>query len=56
MVKLDENLFQCEICKLHYENKTDAGKCQEWCSQHNSCNLEITFRSIEASRSRRTLS
>ena len=54
MVKFDENLYQCEICKLHYSNKSDAEKCQEWCSDHNSCSLEITSRCVEAAKSRHT--
>jgi hypothetical protein len=52
MVKLDENQYQCEICELHYDNRDDAEKYQKWCSQHNSCNLEITSRSIDALKSR----
>ncbi|BAB60647.1 TVG1559742 [Thermoplasma volcanium GSS1] len=56
MAKMDENTYQCEICKLHYKDESDAKKCQDWCSQHNSCNLEITSRSLEASKSRHTFS
>ncbi len=35
-------LFQCEICKFNYAEKTMAEKCEDWCRKHNSCNLEIT--------------
>jgi len=34
-------VFVCEECKLAYKEKEIAKKCQEWCSEHKSCNLEI---------------
>lgn len=34
-------LFQCEECGLSYENMEWAQKCEEWCKEHHSCNLEI---------------
>ncbi len=45
-------IYQCSICKLHYANKHDAEKCYAWCSINNSCNLEVSKKSIEAIRSR----
>lgn len=36
-----KTLYQCEECGLKYENKEIAEKCQAWCSQHKSCNLDI---------------
>ncbi|EQD42728.1 DNA topoisomerase III [mine drainage metagenome] len=44
-----ETLYQCKVCGLHYKNKDDAAKCEEWCSHHQSCNLEITAKSVEVS-------
>lgn len=45
MVKLlseDSNtLYQCEICGYRYEDKEWAEKCEAWCKEHKSCNLEI---------------
>jgi len=45
MVKiLNENstaLYQCEICGYQYEDKEWAEKCEAWCKEHHSCNLEI---------------
>jgi len=35
-------LYICEQCGLAYEQKEWAEKCQQWCEQHQSCNLEIT--------------
>jgi len=45
MVKtLNENnktLYQCEICGYRYEERAWAEKCEAWCKEHHSCNLEI---------------
>ena len=35
-------LYICEECGFAYEQKEWAEKCQRWCEQHHSCNLEIT--------------
>jgi len=40
-------LFQCEVCKFNYIEKTMAEKCEDWCKRHNSCNLEITKNAIK---------
>lgn len=37
----DKELYQCEECKLHYVEKKWAEKCEAWCREHKSCNLEI---------------
>lgn len=37
----NKTLYQCEECGLKYENKEIAEKCQAWCKEHKSCNLEI---------------
>ncbi len=35
-------LYVCEECGFAYEQEEWAEKCQAWCSEHQSCNLEIT--------------
>ena len=40
--KDDRILYVCEACGFAYKQKEWAEKCQEWCQEHNSCNLEIT--------------
>ena len=35
-------VYQCPECKLHYKEKEWAEKCEAWCREHKSCNLEIT--------------
>lgn len=49
---MQKKLFQCPICKLHYDSVLWAKKCEEWCSNHNSCNLAITTHAIERERNR----
>jgi len=42
MVKEINNNYQCEECKLIYKDKSVAKKCEKWCKENKSCNLEIT--------------
>ncbi len=44
MKELNEDnqiLYQCEECSLKYEEKEWAEKCENWCKENNSCNLDI---------------
>ena len=45
MVKFIKNknqeLYQCEECGLKYESREISEKCQTWCKEHKSCNLDI---------------
>ena len=45
MVRIIKNqnkeLYQCEECGFKYAKKEIAEKCQVWCREHKSCNLEI---------------
>lgn len=43
----NKELYQCEECGFHYESKELAEKCEEWCKEHHSCNLEITAHAEE---------
>jgi len=45
-----EKLPQCPECGLHYENKDQSKKCEAWCREHHSCNLEITSQAIESKK------
>ena len=40
-------IYQCEECGLWYKDKETSKKCQAWCEEHKSCNLEITKHSIK---------
>ncbi len=33
--------YICSECGYEYKEKEWAEKCQKWCSEHKSCNLEI---------------
>lgn len=37
----NKKLYQCDACKLKYLEKEWAQKCELWCKEHHSCNLEI---------------
>lgn len=39
-------LYRCPECGLVYQEKKWAEKCESWCKQHKSCNLEITRHAI----------
>jgi len=46
-VKLDEKIiYVCEICGLGYEDEETAKACQEYCSTHDACSLEITSKAV----------
>ncbi len=43
MEKIQKNgriLYQCKECGFHYANPEWAEKCEAWCKEHHSCNLE----------------
>ena len=41
-----EQVYVCAECGLTYADKEWAKKCQAWCKEHHSCNLEITAHAI----------
>ncbi|MBI2476022.1 MAG: hypothetical protein HYV67_02160 [Candidatus Taylorbacteria bacterium] len=43
----DKTLYQCEECGLKYESKEIAEKCQAWCSEHKSCNLDVIKNAVK---------
>lgn len=42
-----KELYQCEECGFHYKDKEWAEKCEAWCREHHSCNLEIVKHAVE---------
>ncbi|KKR09754.1 MAG: hypothetical protein UT37_C0011G0011 [Parcubacteria group bacterium GW2011_GWA2_39_18] len=44
--KEDNKLYQCPECGLWYNDKEWAEKCEAWCKERKSCNLEITSHSV----------
>jgi hypothetical protein len=45
--KNDKELYQCEECGFHYADREWAEKCQAWCKERKTCNIEITARAEE---------
>jgi hypothetical protein len=45
--------FQCEECKFVYKDKEWAEKCENWCKEHHSCNIEFTKHAIRYCTSQR---
>ena len=41
ITKEDKTYYQCEECGLFYTDKETAEKCEAWCKEHKSCNLDI---------------
>lgn len=39
-------LYQCQECGFLYEDAGWAEKCEDWCREHKSCNLEIIQHAI----------
>lgn len=37
----NQNFYECPECHLKYKEKEWAEKCEAWCKEHKSCNLEI---------------
>ncbi len=47
MVKEKDNYYFCEKCGFKYATKNFAEKCEDYCSKHNSCSLEIIKHAIQ---------
>jgi P-type Cu2+ transporter len=43
----EERSYTCSECGLHYTDKAKAEKCEIWCSEYKSCNLEIIAHALE---------
>jgi hypothetical protein len=44
--KENKEIYQCEECGFQYAEKEWAEKCEAWCKEHHSCNIEITSHAI----------
>ncbi|MDP3956267.1 MAG: hypothetical protein Q8Q18_03435 [bacterium] len=47
ILKNNKQYYQCEECALLYRSKDFAEKCQAWCKEHKSCNLDIVKYAIK---------
>jgi hypothetical protein len=48
------NAYVCEICGLAYKETEWAEKCQKWCQERQSCNIEITTHAVDLQPESRT--
>ena len=49
--KNGKELYQCQECSLKYESKEWAEKCEAWCREYQSCNLEIITHAVQENNS-----
>jgi len=47
LANVTNDVFECEVCRFHYEDEAKAEECEKWCREHKSCNLEITRFALE---------
>ncbi|MBI1754665.1 hypothetical protein HYR65_00075 [Candidatus Azambacteria bacterium] len=45
-------LYQCGECGFHYKDQTQAEKCEAWCKEHHSCNIEIIAHAVENTKNK----
>ncbi len=43
-------LYKCPECGFSYKEKEWAKKCESWCGEHHTCNLEIIERAVNKGR------
>ena len=43
----NKELYQCVECGFHYGEREWVKKCEAWCREHKSCNIEITAHAEE---------
>ncbi len=42
----DRTVYQCELCDMGYSDLETAERCEEYCSTHEACSLDITRHAI----------
>lgn len=45
--KANEVLYKCPECSLYYKEKEWAEKCEKWCKENQSCNLDIISHAVK---------
>jgi len=40
-------VYTCEECKMKYHDEETAKKCEKWCRENKSCNLDIIKHAIK---------
>ncbi len=44
--KKGKTFYACEACSFAHEEKMWAKKCEDFCTEHSSCSLEITSHAV----------
>ncbi len=39
-------VFVCKVCGFGYADASTASQCQDWCSKHSGCSVEIARKAI----------
>jgi uncharacterized C2H2 Zn-finger protein len=42
-----ETLYACDVCGFVYKEKHWSEKCQDYCTKHKACSLEITRHAVK---------
>jgi len=50
-----EPLYACDICGLVYKEMSWVEKCEEYCTKHGACSLEITSHAVQRKRKAKAL-
>ena len=45
--EINKTYYRCNECKMLYKDKKMAEKCESWCKEHKSCNLELIKHAIK---------
>ena len=43
----EKTYHMCEVCGFSYKEKICAEKCEDYCTKHNACSIEITSHAIQ---------
>jgi len=46
----ENEVYQCPECGFKYQEKEWAEKCEAWCKEHKTCNLEIIEHAVNKGR------
>jgi len=47
IVRDEKKYYFCEECGLAYRDKAMAEKCQDYCSKHHACSIDITKHAVQ---------
>ncbi len=46
ITKKNKTYYICPECNFAYKEKETAAKCEAWCKEYKSCNVEITKHAV----------